>query len=236
MKKIICIVLAALLALCLVSCSPKSGIVDVSGDDEDDGKYQVSGGKESFSYEITELNTVRITGYTGSFDIHAVTVPAEIEGIEVTDIGPKAFYYANNVSSVTLPASVTAIGDWAFAGCSYLASVDMPSTVRTIGEGAFYNCVALKEVKLPEAITSLCAYSFYGCTALTSVDIPASVTEVGNAAFWGCTALTAVSGASGVKTVDSYAFNGCKLLASVSIPASAEVGEFAYNECTSLTK
>ena len=218
MKKTLCFILAALMLLCFVSCG-KNNAVNISGDEKkEDLDYTFEVNNAVFEYEITELNTIRIIGYTGSYDIHAVEIPAEMEGIVVAEIGAKAFYYANNISSITIPDSVHTIGDWAFAGCTYLADIKIPASVTAIGEGAFYKCVALKGQTLPEALTAISANLFYECTALESIDIPAAVTEIGDSAFWGCTALREVKGMEGVATVGEYVFHGCEKLGDIVIP------------------
>ena len=218
MKKTLCFILAALMLLCFVSCG-NTNTVNISGDEgEEELDYTFEVNNATFEYEITELNTIRIIGYTGSYDIHTVEIPAEMEGIVVAEIGPKAFYYANNISAVTIPDSVHTIGDWAFAGCTYLADIKIPASVTTIGEGAFYKCVGLKAQTLPEALTAISANLFYGCTALESIDIPAAVTELGDCAFWGCTALAKVNGMEGVATVGEYVFHECTKLGAIVIP------------------
>ena len=230
---------AALMLLCFVSCSEKTATADGTKIEEAEHVF-TSDNNSKFEYDFTEVNTVKITGYTGSFEIHAVTVPATIvyndQEYTVTEIAEKAFYYANNISSITLPDSITAIGDWAFAGCSYLTSVTIPANVTTIGVGAFHSCVALKDQKLPAALTEIADYTFYSCTALTTLEVPAAITSIGNSAFWGCTELVEVNGMAGVTAIGGYAFNGCAKLSKVAKTDGVQIGEFAFNECPELNK
>ncbi|HOA84631.1 MAG TPA: leucine-rich repeat domain-containing protein, partial [Bacillota bacterium] len=146
MRKIVASALFAALLLTLVSCSGKTNPIVIGGNSEvKENVYVVTGenGKQSFEYEITEKNTIAITGYTGSFDKHQVVIPDRIDSIEVTEIGPKAFYYDNSITTVTIPETVTKIGAWAFAGCTYLENINIPETVTEIGAGAFYKCTSL---------------------------------------------------------------------------------------------
>ena len=58
--------------------------------------------------------------------------------------------------------SVTTIGDWAFYYCDDLKSISMPS-VTTIGDIAFYYCYALTSVDIPASCTSVFSNPFVGC-------------------------------------------------------------------------
>ena len=78
----------------------------------------------------------------------------------VTKIGGSAFYYCDNLTSITIPDSATEIGSNAFAYCSNLTSVTIPDSVKEIG-----------------------SYAFYDCSDLTRVTIPDSVNEIGDGAF-----------------------------------------------------
>ncbi len=55
----------------------------------------------------------------------------------ITVIAGGAFYYREDVTSVSVPAGVKYIGANAFCGCSALASVALPEGVERIGENAF---------------------------------------------------------------------------------------------------
>ena len=52
--------------------------------------------------------SLTITGYTGP--PWAVTIPTNINGLPVTNIGTNAFYDLTNLTSITIPSSVTSIG------------------------------------------------------------------------------------------------------------------------------
>ena len=70
-----------------------------------------------------------------AFSEEAYTIP---EGI--LEIGERAFWGCEIMTSVTIPATVTTIGDEAFGYCSELHSVRIPANVTTIGENAFDGC------------------------------------------------------------------------------------------------
>ena len=96
-----------------------------------------------FAY-IVENGTVTITGYTGAGG--DVVIPDTIAGLPVTGIGPSAFYYHTDLTSITIPNSVLSIGSWAFENCANLASVVIGQGVASIGYGVFWDCLRLTAV------------------------------------------------------------------------------------------
>src|SRR5262245_47593697 len=99
-------------------------------------------------YEYTTTNgTVTITGYKGTNVV--VVIPDTINGLPVTVIGDRAFFFRTSVTSVTIPNSVTSIGDLAFYACTNLTGVVIPDSVTRIGSGAFGSCSSLTSVVIP---------------------------------------------------------------------------------------
>src|SRR6266566_105487 len=87
-----------------------------------------------FTY-TTNNGTITISGYIGPGG--SVTIPNLINGLPVTRIGDKAFYYSTNVTSIIIGANVTSIGEDAFSSSS-LTSVTIPNSVTNIGNRAFF--------------------------------------------------------------------------------------------------
>lgn len=111
MKKLLAIIIAALMICMLASCKKDDNKnLDDTGDDT---RAETSADNDTFTYEIGKGDTAIITGYTGSYSLHTVEVPDMIDGREVVGIGTKAFYYNSAITAVTLPATVTSIGDYA---------------------------------------------------------------------------------------------------------------------------
>lgn len=133
-----------------------------------------------------EKTSVRITDYTGSDT--EITIPGNINGKVVNEIGTYAFWMDDNITKVVIPEGVTTIGNDAFRGDDNLASITFPSTLKKIGEGAFYSN-AFTEVVIPEGTTRIERGAFNDCDQLANVSLPSTLTYIGANAFAGCIAL-----------------------------------------------
>ena len=145
------------------------------------------------------------------------------------------FYYATNLSEITIPNSVTNIGSSAFTSCSGLTSIVIPNGVTSIGDDAFSNCYGLTEVTIPNGVTSIGSSAFGACTGVTSVTIPNSVTSIGNGAFASCVSLTGITIPNSVTYIGSGAFQYCNFTG-ITIPNSVTyIGSYALSSCENLT-
>ena len=110
-----------------------------------------------------------------------VTIPETVEGYTVVEIGKYAFYYVNEMSSVTIPNTVTSIEEFAFSCCYGLTSFELPASITTIGRYTFSGCVMLSSITIPNSVTSIGEFAFKGCLNLTSVTVeaetPLTITE-----------------------------------------------------------
>ncbi len=120
MKKVIAIMLALSVCLCVFSAVLPS--------------FALS--NADFTYEIIDDSAV-ITGYTGSAT--AVTVPAQIDGLNVSKINDFAFQGNTKITSLTVSEGVSDIGSSAFQDCTALETISLPDTIIHIGENAIYN-------------------------------------------------------------------------------------------------
>jgi len=129
-----------------------------------------------FSYEATAAD-VTITGC----DVNAVVanIPAKINGLPVTSIGPAAFgldptadgfdfRFPGKLTTVTIPDSVVFIGAAAFAN-SPIQSITLPSGLKVIGDYAFYES-SLPHISIPASVTTVGFMAFYGFAGY-SIDV-----------------------------------------------------------------
>ena len=171
--------------------------------------YNITSSTAPYTVEVT-YQAYKIGTKTYPFYLTEVVIPSTVSygGItySVTSIGESAFYYCENLTSVSIPNTVTSIQSDAFRYCVSLTSITIPSSVNYIGGGAFSFCSKLASVKIPEGLTSILRETFHECSSLTSVTIPKSVTNIGYGAFWS-TKLTSVTIPEGVTSIGGYAFN-----------------------------
>ncbi len=214
MKKILALLLVAILALTMVACK-KDASDDKSGqnNDPDQSEELVY---NNFKYTVNDDGNYEIVGYVfGGVELLDITIPADIEGRAITGIGADAFKGAKNVKSITLPASLQYIGDYAFYDCDYITAVVIPDSVASIGTGAFQSCDELTSVTFSKGLTRIYDFAFKDCAKLTDFTLHEGLISIGVGAFDGCKALTTVIIPTTVIEIGDTAFYGCSNLASV---------------------
>lgn len=147
-----------------------------------DVKYKVDGG-----YIYFDEATRTITSADAS--VTSVTIPSEINGVAVIEIGEYAFNGCSDLSSLTIENGVKSIGNNAFGACRKLTEVIIPNSVTSLGEYAFSECDALERAYVGNRITCIEEQTFSDCYSLQSVHIPKSVTYIGSDAFAVCDSL-----------------------------------------------
>ena len=234
MKKILAMVLAALLLFPLVSCGNKEDDKEEGNKIEDaveENVYVDSETGDKLFYEADDLGGYAIIKFVSkTSSAHKINIPAEIENVEVTGIADNAFASSVYVSEIVLPSSIEYIGDYAFSKCEYLTKVTMTDSVTALGNGAFENCKALETVVLSKNIEVISAYAFRNCKALGSITISEKCIEIEEGAFMACTSLEEVVIPASVKTIGDCAFYGNTSMAIAKVPASVETfGQYVFN-------
>ncbi len=164
------------------------------------------------------------TGKTGNY-----VIPNSVAGF-----GEYAFYYCENLPSITIPANVTTIAEGVFSDCSNLTSVSLPVNLANIGAYAFYGCGSLTAITIPESVTSI-GMGAFGYSGLTTITIPNGITTIKSETFYGCSSLTSVTIPESVTSIgrSAFAYSG---LTSVTIPSSVtSIGGWAFHSCDQLT-
>ena len=158
-KTALCLLLCALLSL------PALAEVVETSKPLTNGAYVTSG---DYTYTLLEDGGARIIDYAG--DAEALTIPAELDGHSVRQIGDGAFTACFSLTSVTLPEGLTAIGEEAFQRCESLTAIALPEGLTAIGDNAFFSC-GLTSIALPDSLTTMGANPFLGCSSLAAIDI-----------------------------------------------------------------
>ena len=217
-----------------------------SGNEEDQSVYSPDSANEEDQGEVEEVEAdsdysdfvwmknetgegIVIYGYNG--EETEVQIPAEIDGMSVTEIGEKAFYINSFLTAVNLPDSIVKIGKDAFNGCFNLAEVNLPDSVAEIGEYAFCGCSSLIEVNLPDSVAEIGSSTFLSCTSLTKVDLPDGLNKIGMCAFSWCENLREIDfqDCSGLQEIGMLAFSECGNLGSISVPQGCKVEDQGEN-------
>lgn len=184
-------------------------------------------------YTLTlDGNEVEITGCES--DTTDVTIPTQIDGMNVTEIADYAFEKHYDLKSVRTE-SVIHIGTGAFQYCDSLKQVYAPSAV-SVDAYAFDECDQLSNVIIGQKESSKDRYMeggvFYRCTSLKNIDI-GYIQKIDNNVFNGCTSLeTAIM--PSVTSLGDQVFKDCALLKNVQMPNVEEIGEKTFYNCKSL--
>lgn len=198
--------------------------------------------------------------YSGDIVIPA-TITVDGESYSVTSIGNNAFYYCNELTSITIGANVERISYGACSGCSALSKVVINSNalvsadqhvsskflyyfgsgvreyvvgegITRIGNCAFATCSCLTSITLPNSLTDIGSKAFSYCSRLTSITIPDKVTSIGEGAFKLCESLKSIQWPACLTTIGDEAFYKCNAMTSVVIPSSVTfIGRHAFYGC-----
>ena len=191
--------------------------------------------EEEYGFEEKEDGTLRITRYNGRRE--KFSVPAEIGGKAVTEIGDYAFCEYEKVKRLALPDSVVRIGKLAFKNCRCLEAIRLGKGLREIGDEAFINCYGLEKIEgsFPE-LRRIGAQAFRRCDRLQEMPLPGTLEEIGDQAFEH-TRLENVTVPEGTQSVGHYAFESCFYLKEVRLPEGLrKLGNGAFRYCTSLER
>lgn len=129
-----------------------------------------------------------------------VVIPAEVNGIPVTEISTGAFEVNCQIKSVTMSDNIIRVHSDAFTHCEALSSVTIGANVFYIGSWAFDSCFSLTSITLNDQLTAIQKETFRNCGRLKSV-----------------------TAGMGLKTIEENAFEGCKALETVILPDSVSL-------------
>lgn len=184
---------------------------------------------------------------------HLIAVNQNMSGTYNITFGTKniadsAFYYCNQLKSITIPESVVSIGNRAFDSCNDLSSITIPKSVERVGDYAFYTCYDLASINVDPENNAYCDENgvlynkekteiirFPKEKTDTSFIIPSSAEKIAAGAFEYCDKLTAITIPDSVTSIGDYAFSDCGALISAVIPDGVpSIGDKAFYACSGL--
>ena len=160
---------------------------------------------------VDEGGEIYVKSNSGEQCSGAVVIP---EG--VTRIGFKAFFVANQITSVVFPDSLTQISGHAFEGNSDLVSVTFGNALDSIQSGAFDGASKLTSLVFPDTLTYIGFEAFRATTKLTTVNFGTSLVTISDSAFAGSDLRNIVIPGT-ISTIGNEAFTGNPNLATVRI-------------------
>lgn len=237
MKKLLALLLAALLAISLIACGKDDTNPDTNNGNEDEAAPELIIDHETYdlTFDTTEDGTYEITGiiHDGVTPLNVV-IPDTYDNRPIAGIADEAFKACKNLASVTIPTSITYIGKAAFYDCDALTVVTVPGSVKEIRSLAFSECGALTTLILQSGVETVGDFAFEGCTALIGITFSDTLTTIGAAAFRNCSALTSVAIPNTVTSIGDMAFYDCGKLASVYAygnPLAENLGRYLFTNC-----
>lgn len=153
-------------------------------------------------FTVNSSTTYRISAYNVEGGL-SVVVPAEINGIVITEIGSDSFK-SLGITSVILPEGIERVSGNSFHS-NQLTSIIFPDSVTRIWHNSFNNNL-LTSVTFGSGLTRIEGGAF-GNNFLTEVELPLSVTYVGDGAFgYGSNYITTITIGSNVQIANDQSF------------------------------
>ncbi len=242
-KRIASFILVLILALGLL---PFGALADETGSAEivasGDCSSQSNPDSVSWKLDSNGLLTISGKGYMNDYGLSFSEAAPWGTGIKsvvvesgVLNVGARAFYHCDKLTSVTLSESVDGIGNSAFEGCTSLRSIDLPDSLDYICDSLFKGCTALESVVIPEKVIDIRESAFAGCTNLTEVYFPDGLKDIKSGAFEYCRKLKSVTIPDSVLFPGSSIFARCYSLESVKLSANqVGIGNYTFVGCTNL--
>ncbi|MCM1260843.1 MAG: leucine-rich repeat domain-containing protein, partial [Prevotella sp.] len=149
--------------------------------------------------------------------IGEITIPSNINGIEVKGIGSESFKNCRNLQGIIIPNSVEYIDSGAFENCIYLQSVTLSSNINSIGNAVFKGCASLVNITIPNTVTNIDSNAFENCTSLSNITLSNNLYAIGTSAFKGCINLSSIMLPTSLQYIDDEAFRNCNSLSYVRV-------------------
>ena len=203
MKKLLALLLAALMVLSLAACSMEGGSSEPAKTEETTAAPETTETETEQPAEETAAPEVKADA-----DITIAVVPKSLDNAIFLDSQAAAEAKANELGinlqwvgpttsdagqqGTVIEGLIEKQVDGILISClSGSAEVTVPDTVKKI-TNAFYYKNSTVSIVLPSSVTEIGTYAFTGCPKLQSITIPSSVTSIAKDAIYDCKSLSAV--------------------------------------------
>lgn len=201
---------------------------------------------DQVQYVISYDNIV-ITRYLHVGD--TVVIPSQIEGVNVTQIGERAFIRSLNLKSITIPETVTIIGNSAFYGCENLETIYLNATnlLNFIDNNQVFALAGKSKagitVYVGSGVTRIPTNLFYpssdgnACPKIKEVAFASGsvCTTIGDNAFRNLTALSQVNLPNTITSIGASAFRNILGPSTFTISSTVTtIGQYAFLEVANL--
>lgn len=118
---------------------------------------------ENCTYQIYPDGTLTLCELTDK-TLNSVTIPENIDGMDVVGIKSYAFDEVN-ATSIHLPETISFIEPLAFNNCQKLRDVNFPEGLDSLGDLAFYKCSSLGNIVIDCPNLKILSHAFYETSA-----------------------------------------------------------------------
>ena len=182
-----------------------------------------------WNYVLKTDGSARLTGYQGRDD--QATVPAEVDGYPVTELGGRGFQAQKDLSlpeGVEWTADVPETDGVTEEGLRYALRRESRKAVITGYEGDNARVIIPRMIENC-AVTGIARDAFADNGTVTHVLLPDTLREVGDRAFMNCKRLEQIHFDRDLRVIGEYAFCGCEALDVVVLPKTLTcVGAYAF--------
>lgn len=205
-------------------------------------KYQVTGGEITFDKSAGTVTDCDET-------VTEASIPAEIDGIAVKQIGQNAFSGCRELASVTLPEGLTRIATGSF-DYTKITSISVPATVAYADPYAFCRAESLEAINVAEGNDTYCSEDgvlfdkkmtmlkrYPPGKVCDKYTVPSGVTKIYDGAFSYSKNTSEIVLPDSLETIDSDAFRGFSGLSKIDIPEGVKkIPQRCFYDCTALTE
>lgn len=211
-----------------------------------------SGRGAVYSYTIDNLFAIpNIDGNISIADVKSVSIqkaniPADYNDIEITQIGPNAFFDCQWLQSIVFGKNIKSIEFSAFWNCKALKTINFPAALEYVDSSAFYDCSELETITVEDGCTTYEAvdnclidkvnHVLVKGTKLSVIPKDKGIVTIGKQAFHGVTGLEVLEIPEGVTLLDNQSFFGASDLSVISLPSSLQrIGTLVFFDCKNLS-